>query len=178
MAAIKGAPSPNPNGRKPGKNRRTLARLALAQKSLAGGVQPLEVLITNMRFYHNRAEKILQRVEIALSRMVPVDADGEVVDAAENGDDAKSPAELLDMLKELYGYKELAEKCAVDAAPYVHPRLAAVAVRYSEDLKQQMTPEEISEEARKRGLPDKVFVQDAEVIDVVPNPEPADLDSR
>ena len=65
------------------------------------GSTPLDVMIENMRFAHERGTEVLAKI---------IESDGASVDA----------------LKEMIGFRKLAQECAKDAAPYVHPRLAAV----------------------------------------------------
>src|SRR6185436_4199728 len=64
-------------------------------------VTPLEVMLANMRFAHERAEEVAKVV------------------AGGSADP--------DTLKELLRLRQMAQDCAKDAAPYMHPRLNAVA---------------------------------------------------
>ena len=73
------------------------------QRTIAeSGATPLDVMIENMRFAHERGEEVLAKI-------------------LETEDGAN-----VDSLKELLRFRELAQGCAKDAAPYVHPRLNAV----------------------------------------------------
>ena len=90
-------------GRKRGTpNKASAARQA---EVAASGVTPLEVMLDNMRFAHERAAEVLAKVLA--------------------GDQADE-AETLNTFKELLRLRQVAEECAKDAAPYVHPRLSAV----------------------------------------------------
>jgi hypothetical protein len=83
-------------------NKRTAAIRAVADKAIEEGVTPLEVMLNNMRFYVAEADKMLAKI-IA----------------------GKEPTiELVEALKGLTSFRNRAEECAVDAAPYVHAKLA------------------------------------------------------
>lgn len=98
-------------GRKPGGlNQRTKALRAIADEAIAEGVHPLEVMLDNMRFYHERAD-VLQTAVLAKVAKVSLKS--------------KEAMELLEEFKELGAARMKAQSCAVDAAPYVHPRLSA-----------------------------------------------------
>lgn len=84
-------------------NKRTAALRAIADKAIETGITPLEVMLTNMRFYVAEIEKLLASFH--------------------NG--KTSPAELPRILKTLVEFRDKAQACAVDAAPYVHPKLAS-----------------------------------------------------
>ncbi|MBR1151557.1 hypothetical protein [Bradyrhizobium sp. JYMT SZCCT0428] len=96
--------------KKGGINARTAALRNIADEALAAGITPLEVMLQNMRFYHSEAETILADL---------------LKDLAEH---SKTPEELISAMKELGSFKEKAQKCAVDAAPFLHPHLSAVSV--------------------------------------------------
>lgn len=85
---------------------RTKAIRAVADEAIAAGVTPLEVMLNNMRFYHEKADVLLTAI----------------LSGVKNG---KKSLEMLAMLKELGSFKNLAQSCAADAAPYVHARLSA-----------------------------------------------------
>ena len=109
------APRPHNNrgqGRKPGGlNQRTKALRAVAEKAIAEGVHPLEVMLDNMRFYHEKADVL----QVAI--LDKVTAKGVL-----KGEDAMK---MLNEFRELGEFRMKAQSCAVDAAPYVHPRLSA-----------------------------------------------------
>lgn len=85
---------------------RTKAIRAIADEAIAAGVTPLEVMLDNMRFYHEKADVLLTAILRGVS-------------------EKKKPMELLEALKELGSFKAQAQSCAVDAAPYIHARLSA-----------------------------------------------------
>lgn len=90
-------------GKRPGagrkKNAATQKTIAVAEKVSESGITPLEVMIENMRFFHGEANKLLEQM-----------TDGITPEA----------------FKAIMGLKQAAEECAKDAAPFMHPRLAAI----------------------------------------------------
>jgi hypothetical protein len=89
------------SGRKQGSpNKATAARQA---EVAASGVTPLEVMLANMRLYHRQAEELL-----------------ELLNAAE------SPEAKIQILGEASRCRQMAQKCATDAANYVHPKFASI----------------------------------------------------
>jgi hypothetical protein len=88
-------------GRKPGQM--TKKTRAIAEEAFKRGVTPLEVMLDNMRFAHEGVDSLLKRIE---------DDNGHPVD--------------LEALKELLRLRQMSEKWAEAAAPYVHPRLTPV----------------------------------------------------
>ena len=81
-------------------NKATAARQA---EVAASGVTPLEVMLANMRLYHRQAEELL-----------------ELLNAAE------SPEAKIQILGEASRCRQMAQKCATDAANYVHPKFARI----------------------------------------------------
>lgn len=80
---------------------------AATDQAIFAGVTPLEVMLDNMRFYHERAEVMLGKIVAGMGR--------------------RPSAKLLQMLKDLCSFREQSQKCAAEAAPFVHPRLATIA---------------------------------------------------
>lgn len=76
----------------------------IADKAAAAGITPLEVMLENMDFAHSKASLLLQGL-------------------LEGG--AEVP-EGFDQFKELLRFRGIAQECAKDAAPYIHPKLAAI----------------------------------------------------
>ena len=75
----------------------------------ASGITPLEVMLDNMRFAHQRAGELLAAL------LADVEA-GEV----------KESAALIDAFKPIHALRQTAQDCARDAAKYVHPKLANI----------------------------------------------------
>lgn len=83
----------------------------VAAKCVAEGKVPLEVMLENMRFAHDAASDLLQRIERHL--------------AGEGGE------ELIDLKAEFKALMELRDKSQVyarQAAPYIHPRLNSIEI--------------------------------------------------
>lgn len=92
-------------GRKPGKaNQKTrlVSERILEERMAAGKQQPLEVMLANMEFALNEAGQLLEKI----------------VNSPEGAD--------IDTFKALMRFRSMAQECAKDAAPYVHPKLASV----------------------------------------------------
>jgi hypothetical protein len=103
-------------GRKKGSlNRRTKALRAIAAEALESGVTPLEVMLENVRFFHAEAEALLARITSGLDER------------------SESSEEFLQLLSKMVSFRSEAQRCVVDCAPYLHPRLSSVAVAGDED---------------------------------------------
>ena len=95
-------------GKRPGAGRRKGARNVrtreLARKAAEEGITPLDVMLKNMRWADGQADEVLAKI----------------MDGQAEG------AEGVDALKELMNFRAMAQNAAKDAAPYIHPRLAAI----------------------------------------------------
>jgi hypothetical protein len=101
MAHQKGAPKTG--GRCKGTpNKATTERQA---QVAASGKTPLEVMLDNMRRAYNEAHRLM---------------------AVLCGPDAPQGEEAQALMEEMWKFRDAAQRYAVAAAPYVHPRLAAV----------------------------------------------------
>ena len=114
----------------------TLSRVR-SHEIATSGCAPLDVLMDNMIFWHKHAlamgEKLQAMVESGLMKS--------------DSDEREKAMKLLGSLLEA---RDQSERCAVDAAPYVHPRLSSVAFKGSmrHELKMvagTMTPAEAAE---------------------------------
>lgn len=90
-----------------------------------GGVVPLQVMIENMRFAHSAATDLLVTIKAMMAdgvtSTVRIGADGvEIVDS------------ILDVYKAMMRMRNVAQGYAVEAAPYMHPKLAQVEIRGDE----------------------------------------------
>lgn len=88
-------------GRKPGALSTKTRKVAEA--AATEGITPLEVMIENMRFAHESAEGFLRKLI-----------------------ESETPIEGFDAYKEMLRLRAMSQECAKDAAPYMHPRLAAI----------------------------------------------------
>lgn len=88
-----------------------------AARALADGSTPLDVMLANMRHFQ----------QVALDAEATIDG----LTAEEISGQAASPEEqfklLLAKAKQAAGLRQMAHECARDAAPYIHPKLSAVA---------------------------------------------------
>lgn len=84
---------------------------AIAQNALRPGRTPLDTMLKNMYFYDDKASKLLEILEQKI------------------GDKKVQPMELLELLKEMSSFRMSAQKCACDAAPFVHAKLSAIALK-------------------------------------------------
>ena len=101
-------------GRKPGSpNVRT--RFRALQACREANLWPLQILRESMAYWHSRANQLeteLERLELTKDNR------------------AVAQTEAL-----LYEAIERAQRCAVDAAPYCHPRLSAVRTKVESDVR-------------------------------------------
>lgn len=110
---------------------------AIAAQAMDQGVSPIEVMLANMRYYHERAESFDHNLTELAEQMTP-----ERIKAG-----GAETIQLLQLVAKVGEFRMKAQECAVDAAPYVHPRLAALAMKVSTgdskkapaEITQQMT---------------------------------------
>lgn len=81
-------------------------------KIAAGGMTPLDIMIENMRHAHAQAEQA--EAELTEDR---------IAELAHSENPFKA---ILDEVKKALNYRKVAQQCAADVAPYVHPKLAAI----------------------------------------------------
>jgi hypothetical protein len=77
------------------------------------GITPLEVMLENMRYWHAKA----QRHEATLIEILALFPDKGVL---------KKFPKLLRVLEQFNAARAEAQRCAVDAAPFMHPKLSAI----------------------------------------------------
>lgn len=123
----RGGPRPN-SGRPIGATTKKLK--AIAEEAAAKGVTPIDVMLGNMRYYHERAEDFTTKLEQL----------AETISAADMANPANEKIlELVKMINKVGDFRMKAQTCAVDAAGYIHPRLSAVAVKVDQgDSKKPM----------------------------------------
>ncbi len=90
----------------------------IADKAAEEGATPLNVMLDNMRFYHERANAALEKLLTGMSpaEVVKDEGQGQI-----EGDD--KPVTIIDAVKLIPGLREKAGNAAKDVAPYMHPRL-------------------------------------------------------
>lgn len=92
----------------------TVRTRATAERALADGKSPLEVMLDNMVHF----QQVALDAEAAIESMSPDEIGGSSAD--------EQFKLLLAKVKSAAGLRQMAHDCARDAAPYVHPKLASV----------------------------------------------------
>ena len=119
-------------GRKAGsKNRRTMTAEELRRSLSEDGETPLEVLTEYMRRGKQSTDKLMDRLEEA---ELPANATAEQI------------AALASLTKETRALVAVTKDCAKEAAPFFHPRLAAI--EHSGEM--TVSWEDAIEQARER----------------------------
>jgi hypothetical protein len=138
-------------------SKHTLIVNAARENAVQKGRSPLDVMLKNMRFYDEKAEAAMLWVENRMS-------------------DPKTQApEVLKLLQEMSEYRMKAQKCATDAAVYVHPKLATIEHKHTTDTvtkpaEEDMSPEELSDYYNKLRLrpttttPLTIVIENEEVL--------------
>lgn len=108
-------------GKREGSGRKTGAvtkrTREIADKALADGISPLEVMLDNMRHF----QKVALDAEAILAGLTAEEFSGER--------DLKPEEQfklLLAEVKKAAGFRQMAQECARDAGAYMHPKLAAI----------------------------------------------------
>lgn len=90
----------------------------IAERAVAEGKSPLEIMLDNMRHF----QQVALDAEAVLDGMTAAEFTGKVT--------AETPEEqfkaLLAQVKKTAGFRQLAQESARDAAPYMHPKLSAI----------------------------------------------------
>jgi hypothetical protein len=124
MAAKKGVPNPNA-GRRPGSVTKLTRKLA--NDLIRQGYAPLEIMISNMMFWHKSAESIARKIELLSNEI------------SESGEEKAKHEIYSDLVRSFLTARENSQKCAVEAAPYCHPRLQSVALKPDGDTAMEFT---------------------------------------
>jgi len=101
---------------------RTKMLRRVADHALQGGIKPVEALLHNMRWYFARANNTWDDFLKELNEKGPTD-------------------EVKELMNESLMYRDRSQSCAVDAAPYFHPRLSAIAVGITSDKRFELPPD-------------------------------------
>lgn len=91
------------------------------------GRSPLDVMIGNMRFWDAESDRLLNKLE----NFATLVANGVITEP-------EQIKEGMKLLRLMLNARDKAQECAVDAAPYVHPRLAAIVPKPADDPDNQM----------------------------------------
>lgn len=89
---------------------------AVAERALAEGKAPLEVMLDNMRHFQ----------QVALDAEAVIEGLSEDEIAALGDSHEQQFKALLAKVKQAAGLRQMAHECARDAAAYMHPKLAAI----------------------------------------------------
>lgn len=94
----------------------TVRTRKIAERAIAEGKTPLDVMLDNMRHF----QQVALDAEAVLASMTANDLPGN----PERPEDQFKA--LLAEVKKAAGFRQLAHECARDASPYLHARLSAV----------------------------------------------------
>lgn len=107
----------NGSGRKVGAG--TKLTRAIADRAIAEGHSPLEVMLDNMRHF----QRVAHDAEAILAGLTAEEF------AGAKGANLKPDEQfklLLAEVKKAAGFRQMAQECARDTAPYMHPRLSTI----------------------------------------------------
>lgn len=108
-----------------------------AERALATGQSPLDVMLDNMRHF----QQVALDAEATLQGLTLEEFIGKHGDEMLPSDQFKA---LLAEVKKTAGLRQMAQECARDAAAYVHPRLANVKHSGEITTKREMTDDELA----------------------------------
>ena len=89
-----------------------------------GQIQPLEVMYDNMRWYAQQAAMLSMKLQAFALKPQTKDKHEPSIGRLSRGERSYY-LELLRLMQTVMHLRERAQACAVDAMPYVHPRLKA-----------------------------------------------------
>ncbi len=109
---------PAPGGKRPGAGRPKGSKndltLKIAKEAAVEGISPLQMMIKSMREFDQRADELSTLILAAVAK-----------------DDIKAAES---MMGRWFAYRREAGEMASKAAPFIHPRLAALVTRDGDDL--------------------------------------------
>lgn len=91
----------------------------VAERAMATGKSPLEIMLENMHHF----QQVALDAEATLDGLTAEEFAGQIAKDATPEDQFKY---LLATVKKTAGLRQMAQDAARDAAPYVHPRLSAI----------------------------------------------------
>jgi len=92
----------------------------IAEKAIATGMTPLDVMLSNMLHF----QKVALDAEATLEGLTADEFSEQISPDASPEDQFKF---LLSQVKKTAGFRQLAQDAARDAAPYIHPKLSSIA---------------------------------------------------
>lgn len=101
---------------RPQKNRLALHKIG---KLLHEDESPVDIMMDNMLFWHRKVQESATLLDAMLARSL----------------DEIETKSVIELLQIVFNNRERSQACAVDLAPYVHPRLQAIAVQNAGDNK-------------------------------------------
>lgn len=111
-------------GRKSGEGFVFLAKALARKYATDGGLTPLDVMIGNMRFWALQGDNYAHKIE-------------GLIKASDTADD-QTRDEARRLMNKFLAARQNAQDCAVDAAPYMHPRYQSVRVEGEEVPQEQI----------------------------------------
>lgn len=90
------------------------------------GKTPLEVMLANMRYHDDEVQRLMRLM----------------MEQAQSGDMAAAEQTMFRCM----GHRQNSQRCAVDAAPYVHPKLASIETNVNIAVHEQQLLELISDD--------------------------------
>jgi hypothetical protein len=112
---------------------------------------PLDIMVQNMLFWHRQANDIGQQIQDMLLKDVSPEAvaDEDALERAEK--DREDRQKIAGLLETFLSCREQSQKCACDAAPYMHAKLQSMHIDHEvsgtieHEVKKSMSPQEASE---------------------------------
>lgn len=152
-------------GRPPGSKaiaKRILNIRDITTDIIKSGKVPLRVMVNNMIYYDEKAVYLQEEMETALAENM-------------NRFSPDQFQKCLELMIKLGDARMSAQKCACDAAPFLHPRLSAIQMNVTKtehprDLPRDASIEQYRDDFRRlRSQPLAPIEIDGEVVDVEPD---------
>jgi hypothetical protein len=87
---------------------------------------PLDVMIDNMNFWRSKASELTVEMQRRMDEIASLD----ISDETQRGQFLELMREFNKVATAMLSARQNAQSCAVDAAPYVHPRFQSIAVQH------------------------------------------------
>jgi hypothetical protein len=118
------------NGKKGGRPLGPLAKLSRrkADELSHKNETPLDVMIDNMNFWRGKATELSDEMQRRMDEISKLD----ISDAAQRDKFVELMKEFNKIATAMLAARAESQKCAVDAAPYVHPRFQSIAIKHTQ----------------------------------------------